>query len=56
MIIQGIKIKEVEQKGERYNCKGCIFYNPGITKEIYSVCAAPDDVICHFGMIFVKDE
>lgn len=56
MIINGIKIKEVKQTGAAYECKGCIFYHPGITKEIYSVCAAPDDVICHFDMIFVKDE
>lgn len=56
MIINGIKLKEVKQKDEFYACKGCIFYNPKLFKEKTTICEAPDDVICHLGMIFVKDE
>lgn len=56
MITNGIKVKEVEQKAESYACKGCIFYNPKLFKEKTTVCEAPDDVVCHLGMIFVKDE
>lgn len=56
MEINGIKVKEVEQTGKAYSCKGCIFYNPELFERRNTVCQAPDDVICNFGMIFVKDE
>lgn len=56
MEINGIKVKEVEQKGEPHSCKGCVFYNPRLFEQKHSVCEAPEDIICHLGMIFVKDK
>ena len=50
MEINGIKYKKVTNIG----CKGCAFYNAN--KLPVGNCDLPDNILCHYNTIFIKEE